>query len=264
MRRRSLISAAIVLLTLAGPASACGPEALGTRRVLTVETAGGVRVGTKSYPATLPLADKEVVLTFDDGPWPGTTPAVLDALAHECVKATFFVIGQNAEARPTLVRRMIADGHTVGHHTWSHPILSKLSTADALAEIERGMAADDHAAYGSSTAVPRVAFFRFPGFADTPALLDQLAARKIAVFGADLWASDWNLMTPQAQLDLVMKRLNEARRGIVLFHDTKRQTADMLPAFLRALKDGGYDIVHIMPAPPKAGRSLYRSLPVGG
>ncbi|BBF93023.1 polysaccharide deacetylase family protein [Blastochloris tepida] len=255
--------AAILLLALAGPSLACGPESLGTRRVLAVETAGGVRVGTKSYPATLPLADKEVVLTFDDGPWPGTTQAVLDSLARECVRATFFLIGENAEARPALVRRMIADGHTVGHHTWSHPILSKIPAADALGEIERGIAADDRAAYGSAAPVPRVAFFRFPGFADTPELLDRLAERKIAVFGADLWASDWKPMTPQAQLDLVMKRLNETGRGIVLFHDTKRQTADMLPAFLRALKDGGYAVVHIIPAHPQAGRSLYRSLSAG-
>jgi peptidoglycan/xylan/chitin deacetylase (PgdA/CDA1 family) len=244
-----------------GGAAACGPEALGTARVLKVGTEGGVRVGTKSYPATLPLADREVVLTFDDGPWPGTTADVLDALARECVRATFFLIGENAEARPALVRRIVADGHTVGHHTWSHPILSKIPPAAALAEIERGMEADDRAAYGQASGVPRVPFFRFPGFADSPALLEELARRNVAVFGADLWASDWKPMTPEAELDLVMSRLREAGRGIVLFHDTKRQTADMIPAFLRALKAGGYRVVHIIPegipAQTKTGRMVY-------
>lgn len=259
--RRLAAAAAVILVVAAAPATACGPDALGTTRVLAVGTAGGVRVGTKSYPATLPLADHEVVLTFDDGPWPATTQDVLDALGRECVKATFFLIGENAEARPALVRHIVADGHTVGHHTWSHPILSKIPLAAALDQIERGMAADDRAAYGETAGVPRVPFFRFPGFADSPALLEELARRNIAVFGADLWASDWKPMTPEAELDLVMSRLREAGRGIVLFHDTKRQTADMIPAFLRALKAGGYRVVHIIPeripAQTKAGRVVY-------
>jgi peptidoglycan/xylan/chitin deacetylase (PgdA/CDA1 family) len=241
--------------------AACGPDALGTARVLEVKTEGGVKVGTKSYPATLPLADREVVLTFDDGPWPVTTPSVLDALARECVKATFFLIGENAEARPALVRRIVAEGHTVGHHTWSHPILNKTPPAEALAQIERGMEADDRAAYGAAAGAPRVPFFRFPGFADTPELLAELARRNVAVFGADLWASDWKPMTPEAELELVMSRLRDAGRGIVLFHDTKRQTADMIPAFLRALKAGGYHVVHIIPgripAQTKAGHVVY-------
>ncbi|CUU41873.1 Bifunctional xylanase/deacetylase precursor [Blastochloris viridis] len=238
------VSLADVALADVAPPSACGPDALGTARVMAV--GGGIRVGTKSYPDTLALADREVVLTFDDGPWPATTPAVLDALARECVKATFFLIGENAEARPALARRIVAEGHTVGHHTWSHPILTKIATADALAEIERGMAADDRASYGAAAA-PRVPFFRFPGFADTPALLEELARRNVAVFGADLWASDWRQMTPEAELDLVMLRLRDAGRGIVLFHDTKRHTAEMMPAFLRALKAAGYRVVHIVP-----------------
>ena len=138
---------------------------------------GGVRVGTKSYPATLPLADKEVVLTFDDGPWPGTTPAVLDALARECVKATFFLIGENAEARPALVRRIVAEGHTVGHHTWSHPIL--IEDRHAPRRSPRSSAAwppTTAPPMAARPATPRVPFFRFPGFADTPELLDRAGA----------------------------------------------------------------------------------------
>ena len=115
-----------------------------------------------------------------------------------------------------------------------------------MAEIDRGIAAVDTALYGASSARPHTPFFRFPGFASTPALLDRLAERRIAVFGADLWASDWNPMTPDQELRLVMERLDANRGGIVLFHDTKRQTAAMLPAFLRNLKASGYRIVHVV------------------
>ncbi|WP_245454156.1 polysaccharide deacetylase family protein [Aquabacter cavernae] len=221
---------------------------MGTSRVM--EVPAGVQVGTKSFPTTLPLAEKEVILTFDDGPWPGTTAAILDALKARCVRATFFLIGQNAKARPELVRRQIAEGHTVAHHSMTHPTetLAKMPFEAAVGEIDRGMAADDLAAYGSAAGAPRVPFFRFPGFASTPRLLDNLSARGISVFGADFWASDWNRMTPAQQLELVLGRLEAAGRGIVLFHDTKAQTAEMIPAFLDALAQRGYRVVHMVPA----------------
>ena len=100
------------------------PDALGTERVLSVDAASTPRVGRKQFPATLPLAPKELVLTFDDGPWPTTTPKVLDALKAECVHATFFLLGRNVEANPAIARRELAEGHTIGHHTYSHPLLN--------------------------------------------------------------------------------------------------------------------------------------------
>src|SRR5262249_20016695 len=145
---------------------------------------------------TLPLADKEVVLTFDDGPWPGTTPAVLDALKRECVRASFFLLGKNATAHPELARRELAEGHTVAHHSFRHPLLDHMTIGAAEAEIDRGFAAVDTAIYGEPGRKPHTPFFRFPGFASTPALLERLAGRGIMVFGADLWASDWNPMSP--------------------------------------------------------------------
>lgn len=257
LMRRLVATLCLVLPLAAGTAGARAapacpgrPDALGTARVLEIDPKG-LRVGTKSFPATLPLAPKEVVLTFDDGPWPRTTAAVLDALKAECVKATFFLIGENAKARPELVRRELAEGHTVAHHSMTHPAatLAKLPFDAAVAEIQRGIAADEAAGYGASGAAPRVPFFRFPGFASTPQLLDYLDAKGIAVFGADFWASDWNVMTPEAELDLVLKRLDAAGGGIVLFHDTKSYTAAMIPAFLRALAERGYSVVHIVPQP---------------
>ena len=121
-----------------------------------------------------------------------------------------------------------------------------MGQAAAEAEIDHGFAAVDTALYGQPAKRPHTPLFRFPGFASTPALLDCLAARQIVVFGADLWASDWNPMTPGQELSLVLGRLEAAHGGIVLFHDTKRQTAAMLPAFLRALKTGGYRVVHMV------------------
>lgn len=226
------------------------PDALGTSRVMAVDPATYPRVGLKSFPQTLPLADKEVVLTFDDGPLPATTPRVLAALARQCVRATFFVVGQNATAYPKLTRRLAAEGHTVGHHSWSHPDLATIPFNDALRNIERGIAADEAALAGSeSRAAP---FFRFPYFASTPQLLDALQQRRLAVFGADFWASDWDNITPEHQLKLVTERLVKAGKGIVLFHDVQARTAAMLPAFLSYLKANGYRIVHIVPAASRA------------
>lgn len=246
-----------------GPAgAACGPSALGTGRTLQVGTQNGLEIGLKTYAQTLPLGDGEVALTFDDGPNARTTPAILDALKAECVRATFFLIGRHAAELPALVRREVADGHTIGHHTFSHPAatLRRMTTAAAEADIDAGFKADDLAAYGNAAAEPRVPFFRFPGFADTPEVDRWLAGRSIGVFGADLWASDWVQMTPQAELALLMSRLNKTHGGIVLLHDTKASTAAMLPALLRALKAKGFRIVHLVPG---SGRGETKAAPPG-
>jgi peptidoglycan-N-acetylglucosamine deacetylase len=246
-----LLQALGALIAASGYARAtpCTPDALGVSRTLEIGSSGGLQIGLKTYPRSLALADHEIVLTFDDGPAAATTPKVLDALAKECVKATFFLVGRNAETFPDLVKREVAEGHTVAHHTFTHPEITMRGLTDsaARADILRGFQADDIAAYGSSGSAPKVPFFRFPGFADTPELVQWLAAQNIAVFGADLWASDWTLMTADAERDLVLQRLDKEGRGIVLFHDTKQQTAEMLPAFLRELKKRGYKIVHIVP-----------------
>jgi peptidoglycan/xylan/chitin deacetylase (PgdA/CDA1 family) len=259
------LSDVVIWLALIWPASICPALAateqaarcprsgtLGTSRVLAVDAAATPRVGLKSFPQTLPLGDHEVVLTFDDGPWPHTTPRVLAALAEECVHATFFLIGKSASEHPELVRRIAAEGHTVATHTWSHRSLKRIKPDAAIEEINHGISAVELALHGTATTTPTTPFFRFPGFESTQATLDLLQSRGIAVFGADLWASDWNRMTPKQELKLVTDRLNAAGKGIILFHDTKAQTAAMLPAFLRYLRDNGYHVVHVTPAEPAA------------
>lgn len=246
LARFILLAIVTALSSMAAAAQDCPgkPDALGTARTLAVDAGTTPRVGRKQFPDTLPLAAKELVLTFDDGPWPGTTPAVLDALKAECVKATFFLLGRNAQAHPALVRREAAEGHTIGHHSFNHPLLGRMAPDRAMAEIDKGIRADK-AALGGRPAAP---FFRFPGFASAPVLLDRLQARGMVVFGADVWASDWNEQTPDAERERLLKRIDKARRGIVLLHDTRGQTARMLPSLLRALKARGYRIVHVVPA----------------
>src|SRR5674476_337818 len=212
------IAASMPLAALAAPCPG-NPDALGTERVLAVDADSTPRLGRKQFPSSLPLQRKELVLTFDDGPWPGTTPKVLDALKHECVRATFFLLGRNVEQHPGLARRALAEGHSIGHHTYSHPLLDHMPFAKAEAEINRGIEEDEYAVYGQRRTDPAVPFFRFPGFVSTPALLDRMTARGIVVFGADVWASDWLLMSPEQELRLILARIEQVGRGIVLFHD---------------------------------------------
>ena len=239
----------VAFLPVAASADSCpgNPQALGTERVMEVNARVNPRVGRKQFPSTLPLNAKELVLTFDDGPWPGATNRVLEALKHECVRATFFLLGRNVAASPGLARRTLAEGHSVGHHTYSHPLLSRMAPARAEAEINRGIAEDEFALYGQRRSEPTSPFFRFPGFAGNAALYERLQRRRIVVFGADVWASDWVAMSPGQQLRLILARIEQVGSGIVLFHDTKTQTAVMLPTFLRELKRRGYRIVHVVP-----------------
>jgi peptidoglycan-N-acetylglucosamine deacetylase len=241
------LAATFGLVPSAAKAADCGSGALGTSRVLAIEAKTSPRVG-KPF-ASLPLDSHEVILTFDDGPRSTTTAQVLDVLAQQCVRAVFFIIGENAVAHPELLRRERADGHTIGYHTWSHPLLDRVPLSVGEADINRGIDAVERVLYGKQERAPPTRFFRFPGLATSPTLLDRLAVRGIVTFGADLWASDWRPMTPDAELKLVMQRLNTIGRGIVMFHDTKVQTAAMLPAFLEGLREQNYRVVTVVPAP---------------
>jgi peptidoglycan/xylan/chitin deacetylase (PgdA/CDA1 family) len=263
------IRIAVALIALLAGVSAsraanCGPDALGTSRVVEVGTHGGLEVGLKTYPRTIALADHEVILTFDDGPAAKTTPQILSALDKECVRATFFEIGHNAEALPKIARQEVLEGDTVAHHTYSHPqpTLRFMSEAAARADILKGMIAVEKAAYGQdfSGGAPRnledlklhTPFFRFPGFADTEDLRQWFAGNNVGVFSVDLWAGDWIKMTPQEELNLVMRRLDRLGKGMLLLHDNHQWTADMVPMLLHELKAKGYRVVHMVPGPGHA------------
>jgi peptidoglycan/xylan/chitin deacetylase (PgdA/CDA1 family) len=229
---RWLPAAAILMMSFCAAAAAeCGPDKLGTSRVVEVGTEGGLKVGLKTYDKTIPLGDHEVILTFDDGPDAQYTPAVLKALADECVRATFFLIGRKVEALPDLARQELARGHTLAHHTFTHPqpTLRFMTDAQARADILKGMIAVETAAYGVkfpageptdlSQLKLHTPFFRFPGFADTADLRGWFARNNVGIFGVDLWASDWLRMTPEQELKLILARLEKPKRGMLLFHD---------------------------------------------
>ena len=254
--------AAIVLGSSAAGAQNAGPTSLERRASSRSALRADWKSASKPIPRTIPLADHEVILTFDDGPAAKTTPEILSALADECVRATFFEIGRNAEGLPQIAHREVMEGHTVAHHTWSHPqpTLRFMSDAAARADVLRGMIAVEKAAYGQdfSAGEPKdlkdlnlhAPFFRFPGFADTQDLRDWFAANNVGIFGVDLWASDWIKMTPEAELRLVMSRLERnGHKGMLLLHDNHQWTADMVPMLLRELKAKGYRIVHMVPGP---------------
>jgi peptidoglycan/xylan/chitin deacetylase (PgdA/CDA1 family) len=256
----------LACIGFAGVASAaeCGPDKLGTSRVLEVGTEGGLQIGLKTYPQTLPLKDHEVILTFDDGPDPDDTPPILAALAEQCVRATFFVIGAKVDAHPDLARRELAEGHTIAHHTYTHPqpTVNMMKPAEARTDILRGMITIERVLYGADfpNGEPKdlsglklhTPFFRFPGFADTRDLEQWFADNNVATLSTDLWASDWLKMTPEAEMKLIFDRLEKPKRGMLLLHDRVAWTAQMLPRFLVELKKRGYHIVHIVAGPGRA------------
>jgi peptidoglycan/xylan/chitin deacetylase (PgdA/CDA1 family) len=249
------LASAALLMSLSASMAAHGASCprkgtLGTSRTLKVDAVSFPRVGLKSFPQTLPLRDHEVVLTFDDGPWPPTTPKVLAALRKQCVLATFFLIGKPAMEHPSMVRRIAAEGHNVATHTWSHSNLQAMPRIDAFSEINDGIAAVEWALHGTATTTPTTPFFRYPGLLMTQETLDLLQSRGIVVFSADLWANDWDPQTPKHELQLMIERLRAAGRGIIVLHDPQARTAAMLPAFLRYLRDNHYRVVHVVPTGP--------------
>jgi peptidoglycan/xylan/chitin deacetylase (PgdA/CDA1 family) len=244
------VTAGLVAATLATPAWAqdCpgNPEALGTSRVLTLEPGTIMRVGVMQYPQTLPLVDKEVVLTFDDGPLPRYSNAVLDILAAQCVKATYFLVGEMARAYPAAVRRLYEAGHTVGTHTEHHPSrMQKLPIEKVRAEIDDGIA-DVGAALGDPKEL--APFFRIPGLARSDAMEEELAARSLVVFSADVVADDWYRRIKPAELvRRAISRLEARGKGILLLHDIHAATVAALPDLLKKLKEHGFHVVHVIP-----------------
>jgi peptidoglycan/xylan/chitin deacetylase (PgdA/CDA1 family) len=259
--KRFLQRAAFVAgIACAGPAFAedcLNPNALGTLRTLEVDSEALTRVGTMQYPGTLPLRPKEIVLTFDDGPMPPMTNRVLEVLRQECVRATFFLIGRNAKAFPSLVQRMSEDGHTVANHSQNHhlvPIAGPLG----VQEFEQGF--QSIAAALEPAGASPAPFFRFPGLLHSPVVESHAKAKRVTVMSADILADDWTPIGPDHILQRALMRLNGKGSGILLLHDVQPGLALALPKLLRELHARGYRVVHIVPkstaeptaAPPAA------------
>jgi peptidoglycan/xylan/chitin deacetylase (PgdA/CDA1 family) len=236
---------------LAQDAASCpgNPNALGTSRTVEIDTTGGPGFGFEHFRQHDFLRKDEVVLTFDDGPWP-TTPAVLKALADHCVKATFFPIGKHATYHPEILKEVLKAGHTVGNHTWSHKNLGRMKLADAKVEIEKGISAVEYALGKRATA-----FFRFPVLQHPPELVTYLGERNVSMFSTDLDSFDFKMRKPEQVIASVMKKLEKQGKGIVLLHDFQKVTADAMPELLKKLKEGGYKVVHM------TGKVPVKSLP---
>jgi peptidoglycan-N-acetylglucosamine deacetylase len=232
----------------AQPKTACAnPDALGVSRVVEIDTTGGPGFGFEHFKQLDFLTDKEVVLTFDDGPWPGNTPAVLKALADECTKAVFFPIGKHATYHPEILRQVAAAGHTIGAHTWSHANLNAKKMTEQLAkdEIEKGFSAVKLALGAAPTP-----FFRFPELQHGPAAMAYLEQRNVAMFSCDLDSFDFRAKNADQIVNTVMTKVDKLGKGIILMHDFQKHTAEALPTLLRRLKAGGYKVVQMKAKAP--------------
>jgi peptidoglycan/xylan/chitin deacetylase (PgdA/CDA1 family) len=246
------VAASLTMANAVQAACPANPDALPVSRTVEVDTTGGPGFGFEHFKTHDFLAPKEVVLTFDDGPWPGNTPAVLDALAAHCVKAIFFPIGKHALWHPEILKRVAAEGHTIGSHTWSHANLAKKSPDEAREEIERGVSAV-RAALGT----PEAPFFRFPALRHPEEMVAYLGERNIGIFSTDLDSFDFKYRKHGQLVKRVMSKLEKQGKGIVLMHDFQQNTARELPDLLAELKKNGYKIVQMRAKEPVKTLAAY-------
>jgi peptidoglycan/xylan/chitin deacetylase (PgdA/CDA1 family) len=237
----------VALATAKARADDCpgNPNALGTSRVMTIDPREFPRIGMVQYTRSLPLEDKEVVLTFDDGPLPPYTNRVLDALAEHCVKANYFLVGRMARGYPELARRILAEGHTIGTHSENHLLGFDRAPLDAVkSEIEQGIVSVTRVVGKNSAAT---SFFRIPGFLRRHEVEAYLQSRYMTTWSADLVADDWRHISASEVVRRAITRLDEKGKGILLLHDIQPATALALPELLRELKTRGYRIVQVVP-----------------
>ena len=247
---RATIFACCLLVLAGGSAGAAEcpnhPDAIGTSRTLVVDPTEHPLVGAFNYLESLPLEDHEVVLTFDDGPLPPYTGRVLDILASECVKVTFFMVGQMARAYPDLVKRVYAEGHTIGTHSENHPFtFARMAVEKAAREIENGFDSV-RSALGDPKRVSD--FFRIPGLLRQDSVELYLTAQGYQTWSVDFVADDWRHINDKEIVRRAMNRIEARGRGILLLHDIHKMTALALPQLLNELRARGYKIVHVVEA----------------
>jgi peptidoglycan-N-acetylglucosamine deacetylase len=255
---RSIIAASFLLTSLLaiGTASAaeCPAGALGVSRTIVVDPSEHVRLGSMQYGESLPLKDHEVVLTFDDGPLPPYTSRVLDTLASECVKATFFMVGRMVRGYPAIARRVYNEGHTIANHSQNHPFtFHKMSVDQASLEIEDGFASL-RSALGDPKAI--APFFRIPGLLRQSSVEQYLAAHNYMTWSVDLVADDWTHINAQEIARRAVSRIEARGKGILLLHDIQPATALAFPEILKELKARGFKIVHVVPATPDMPKTV--------
>lgn len=222
------------------PKPAAAPNGQLAGRVMTISQAGDIT-----------LRQGEIILTFDDGPRPGRTDVILDALDLYGVKGTFLMVGRMADAHPGTARKVALRGHTIGTHTYDHTNLSGVSQDEAMVEIRRGQAAVSRALAPIGEAPAPI--FRFPYLAQTSILRASLLDDQAIVLGVDIDSKDYYASTPDEVMTRTLDRINRRGRGVVLFHDVHARTVAMLPGLLQALQDQGYKVVTLR----AGGRSVF-------
>ena len=250
-------------------ANCANPNALGVARTVEIYTTGGPGFGFEHFKQHDFLREGEVVLTFDDGPWPNNTPAVLKALADQCVKATFFPIGLHATYHPEILKQVAAAGHTIGSHTWCHQDLLKTSgtclasgkrvpwDGDTKAELEKGVSAVQMMLGSQYQEAP---FFRFPALHHPPELVKYLGERNIAMFSTDMDSFDFKMRKPEQVVASINAKLKKHGKGILLMHDFQQATSHAVPQILADLKANGYKIVHMKSKKPVTTLPQYDDL----
>jgi peptidoglycan-N-acetylglucosamine deacetylase len=223
------------------------PGGMGLSRIVEIDTTGGPGFGFEHFKQYDFLREKEVVMTFDDGPWPENTAAVLKALGGECLKATFFEIGEHAMWHPQITRQVIEAGQTVGTHTWSHKDLARNPYASDLEKAKQEIEMGNSAVHMAAAGLPVAPFFRFPDLQHPPQVLAYLGERNMAIFSTDIDSFDFKLKKPDLVIKSVMTKLEKHGKGIILMHDFQHATAEAMPELIRQLKAGGYKVVHMVP-----------------
>ena len=162
----------------------------------------------------------------------------------------FFPIGKHATYHPEILRQVLAAGHTVGTHTWSHPNLNGKKMTDEMAkdELEKGFSAREVRARDQPVAV-----LPLPAIAAPPSAVAYLGSRNVAMFSCDVDSFDFKSKDADQVINTVMTGLEKKGKGIILMHDFQKHTAEALPTLLRRLKAGGYKIVA---APTTASRAV--------
>jgi peptidoglycan/xylan/chitin deacetylase (PgdA/CDA1 family) len=230
----------------AKPVACANPNGMGIARTVEIDTTGGPGFGFQHFKTYDFLRDHEVVLTFDDGPWGPHTPLVLKALADQCLKATFFPIGKHATYYPEVLKQVVAAGHTIGSHTWSHAdleaVMKKSGPDAAIEEIEKGASA-----VRMMAGAPTAPFFRFPDLRHPPEMLTYLGGRNIAIFSTDIDSWDFKIKKPEELIKSLMGKLQKQGKAIILMHDFQKVTSIALPQILGQLQKNGFKVVHMVP-----------------
>ncbi len=182
---------------------------------------------------------KPIALTFDDGPWPNSTSQVLSVLKKNNIKATFFVVGRQVKQYPQLTKQIVAEGHAIANHTWSHQY-HKFNESAAAREL------DDTASLIYKLTGVKTVLFRPPAGILNNGLVSYAHKKKYAVVMWSADSLDWRYRSAPALMNSVLKAAKPG--GIILLHDgggDRTKTVQALPQLIAQLKKQGYQFVTV-------------------